>query len=110
MDEKRVQEVFGDESFVTSLLELETTAEVQTALKEKGIDMTEGEVTTLRDEVMKLAEKVQNGEELTLNQLDEAAGGALAIPVTLVVVAAVATIVSGTATLGVLGGLSIRRW
>ncbi len=37
MDENRIKEVFSDEEFVKGLLALEEPAEVQAALKEKGI-------------------------------------------------------------------------
>ena len=40
----KIKEVFSDEAFVKGLFELESAAEVQAALKEKGIEMTEEEI------------------------------------------------------------------
>ncbi len=75
MDESRVKEVFSDEEFVKGLMALEEPAEVQAALKEKGIEMTEDEVVQLRDVIVKLAEQAGENGELSLEQIDEAAGG-----------------------------------
>ena len=82
MNETRMNEVAADEVFVKELLQLETPLEVQEALKGKRIDMTESEIIELRDEIVRLAEKVQNGEELSLDQLDEAAGGVVGVTLT----------------------------
>ena len=93
MNETRMKEVAADEAFIKELLQLETPLEVQTALKGKGIDMTESEIIELRDEIVRLAEKVQNGEELSLDQLDEAAGGVVPIVVSGGLVLATAAII-----------------
>ena len=113
MNEKRIKEVFSDDAFVKGFFALETPLEAQSALKEKGIELTESEIISLRDEIAKLVEKTQSGDELSLELLDEAAGGFAPIPIAHIAVAAIATIVGGTTTLGAIGigiGFLTRRW
>ena len=115
MNENHVKEVFSDQAFVKSLLEMETTTEVQSALKEKNIDVTEDEIITLRDKIIKLAERTQNGEELSPEELDEAAGGVVSAAIIFsfmvagVVSAAGAAIATGA---GLVSGALVgsRRW
>ena len=58
MNVEKMKEVFADEAFVKSLFELDSAAEVQAALKEKGIEMTEDEILGIRD----LLAKMESGE------------------------------------------------
>lgn len=58
MNIERVKEVFADEAFAKSVFELETASEIQAALKEKGIELSEEEITSIQDVLM----KVKNGE------------------------------------------------
>ena len=58
MNMEKMKEVFSDEAFVKSLFELDSAAEVQAALKEKGIEMTEDEILGIRD----LLAKMESGE------------------------------------------------
>ena len=111
MDEKLIKEVFSDEAFVSALLELETPVEVQAALKEKGIDMTESEIVSLRDEIVKQAQKVNDGEELSVDQLDDVAGGMPTLVTGLIAVAVVG-VAAGAGIFGAVGliGLKMRRW
>ena len=118
MNEAYIKEIFSDEAFVKSFLELETPEEVQSALKEKNIDMTEDEIITLRDDIVTLAEKAEAGEELSLEQLDEAAGGAFVTVCTtlLVGIAIVGTIGAAGTGIGAALGFGLgkfmgsRRW
>ena len=66
MNIKEIKEVFSDEAFVKGLFELETAAEVQTALKEKGIELTEEEILGIRD----LLGKVESGE-ISVEQMEQ---------------------------------------
>ena len=90
----KMKEVFADEAFVKGLFELETAAEVQAALKEKGLEMTEEEILGVRDLLIKVgngeisAEKlelwtkqVENGE-LSDEMLEQVAGGAIVTVIT----------------------------
>ena len=75
MNQNHIKEVFSDEVFVGSLMELETPEQVRAALKEKGVDMTENEILSLRDEIIKQAQQGGDGGEMSLESLDEVAGG-----------------------------------
>ena len=110
IDQSHIKEVFSDEVFVKGLLELETPLEVQAALKEKGIEMTESEILALRDEIEKLAERVRNGEELSLDQLDDVAGGA--VPLGLIFLAVTGIGVAVTTGAGTILGVVVgaMRW
>ena len=117
MNQNHIKEVFSDEVFVKSLLELETPAEVQAALKGKGIDMSESEIISLRDEIVKQAQKISEGGELSADQLDDVAGGAFVIAGVLVATTAVAGIIAAvgiSASTGLGIGLGVligsRRW
>ena len=105
MNEAYIKEVFSDEAFVKSFLELETPEEVQAALKEKNIDVTEDEIIALRDNIVKLAQKAEAGEELSPEQLDEAAGG-LFLTFTASIIMAVA-VVGTVATVGAAVGAGV---
>ena len=64
MNIKKIKEVFSDEAFVKGLFELETAAEVQTALKEKGIELTEEEIFAIREMFLKVADGEISAEQL----------------------------------------------
>ena len=66
MNIEKIKEVFADEAFVKGLFELESAAEVQAALKEKGVELTEEEIFAIRD----LLVKVANGE-IAAEQLEQ---------------------------------------
>ena len=124
MNEKHIKEVFSDEAFVSSLLELDTPVEVQAALKAKDIDLTEDEVIAIRDGIIEQVQKLSDGDALSMEQLDEAAGGTPFVvvgTVGFIVTAIVGTgilaggigVIGGGITAGVLGLgslISNRRW
>ena len=64
MNIERLKEVFLDEAFVKSLFELETVAEVQAALREKGVELTEEEILGVRDLLIKVEEGGISAEQL----------------------------------------------
>ena len=72
MNEEKIKEVFSDEKFVKSLMELETPEEVQKALAEKDIDLS-------IDEIKKVAELLQKKAEGELSDanLENVAGGSI---------------------------------
>ena len=114
MNEQNMKEVFADATFVNDLLAMESLGEAQAALKEKGVDMEESDIVLLRDQVEKLAGKMQNGEELTPDQLDEAAGGILGGAAAFMIGAAALAIVGTLSAAISIGGatklISSRRW
>ena len=65
MNTEKIKEVFSDEAFVKNLFALESAAEMQSALKEKGVEMCEEEILAIRE----LLAKVKNGE-ITVEQLE----------------------------------------
>ena len=66
MNIEKMKEVFSDEAFVKGLFELESAAEVQAALKEKGIEFSEEEIISIRDFLL----KVEKGD-ITKEQLEK---------------------------------------
>ena len=84
MNTEKMKAVFADEAFVKSLFELETAAEVQAALQEKGVELSEEEILGIRDLLIKLAEgeisaeQMENGE-LPEELLEQVSGGSLLI-------------------------------
>ncbi len=72
MNEQKMKEVFSDEQFVKSLLELETPEEVQKVLAEKEIDVTEEEIVKAREILIRY-----NNGELSEEELENVAGGGL---------------------------------
>ena len=84
MNMEKMKEVFSDEAFVKSLFELDSAAEVQAALKEKGAELTEEEILAICEffakvksgEIApgKLSKQSENGE-LSEETLEQIAGG-----------------------------------
>ena len=80
MNAENMKAAFADEAFVKSLFELETAAEVQAALKEKGVELTEEEALSIREFFAKVksgeisAEQLESGE-LSEEMLGQVAGG-----------------------------------
>ena len=107
MDKQQIKAVFSDEAFVMEFLALETPEEVQAALKEKDIDMTESEIVDLRDEIIKQAQKAEEDGALSLEQLDEAAGGVAPALIMVTATTLVAVSVVGTAAAAAGIGLAI---
>lgn len=66
MNVEKMNEVFSDEAFVKSLFELETAAEVQAALKEKDIELSDEEILGVRELLL----KVESGE-ISAEQLEQ---------------------------------------
>ena len=98
MDEAKIKEVFSDEAFVNSLMELENVEDVQKALSEKGLDFSSEEIEAIRKRL------AGEDEELGENDLENVAGG-----VAIATVAAVVGIIAGVAGLAEMVGSSIRR-
>ena len=92
MDTNKMKEIFADQAFVKSLVVLETATQVQAELKKKGLDITEHDVVKLRDEINKLFQNRSKAEELSLNELDDVAGGVSASDATKIFVDANKTI------------------
>ena len=91
MNMVKMKKIFSDEKFVKSLFEMETAAEVQAALKEKEIELTEEEILSIRDLLVKMdngelpqeqMEKLQvmtGSGELSEEELENIAGGSVTL-------------------------------
>lgn len=66
MKMEKVKAAFADETFVKSLFELDTVAEVQAALQEKDVELTKEEILGIRE----LLAKVESGE-ISVEQLEQ---------------------------------------
>lgn len=87
LTQEKIQEVFSDEKFVESLLQMEEPEMVQNALNEKGIDLTVDELEQIRE---KLASGTEG--ELSEDDLGQVSGG---IAITMIV-GAIAGVISAT--------------
>ena len=101
-----MKEVLADESFVKSLFKLETTEEVQAAFREKSLELSAEEVLALRDILVKLFEKAGESDgELSVDELDEVAGGVLNTMIPAATAQVIASVVNVTAkSLAVVAG------
>jgi hypothetical protein len=115
MNTENVKAAFADEAFVRSLLELDTVAEVQAALKEKDVELSEEEILGIRDLFLKVAEGEISVEQLESGELPEelleqVAGGSIFL--TLMGVGAVIGMVStvGAAVTEIIHAASGRIW
>ena len=97
MDENRIKKVFSDEAFVKSLLEKENAADVQAALKEKNLEFSLDEINEIRKKIIEMS---SSDSELSLDQLQEVAGGSISAAT----VIGVAGLVIGVGSLIAVGG------
>jgi predicted ribosomally synthesized peptide with nif11-like leader len=70
----KLKEIFADKEFVEKTMAMETAEEVQSAVKEKGVDISIAEIESVKAE---LANHVSNpdSEEVSDEQLENVAGG-----------------------------------
>ncbi len=71
---QKLQEIFQDEEFNKTLFAMETSEEVQAALKERGLELT-------IDEIKAIAEAIKAAQEgeLTEDNLEDVAGGSVKV-------------------------------
>ena len=129
MNMEKVKAAFADETFVKSLFELDTVAEVQAALREKDVELTKEEILGIRE----LLAKVESGEiapeqleqwaaltengELTEEMLEQVAGGVLVISIGALAMVALKVLGVSAGVIAVSTGISYgivdaieRRW
>jgi len=75
MNTNKMKELFSDQAFVKKLTEMETAAQVQAELKKKGLDLSENDVVKIKEEINKHLKSGKKAEELSLEALDDVAGG-----------------------------------
>ena len=66
MNMEKMKAVFADEAFIKQLFELETAVQVQAALKEKGVELTEQEILSVREALVKM-----DNAEISAEQLEQ---------------------------------------
>lgn len=71
MNEELLKELFSDEAFVASILEMETAEEVQKTLSEKGVELSLDEIATIKNTLS------SEESELSEDELENVAGGAI---------------------------------
>lgn len=106
MNEQQIKEIFSDEAFVNSILEMETPQDVQKALSEKGLDLSLEEINTIKNTLI----NNDNEGELSEDDLENVAGG---VAVTTVICGLIigAAAASGTFQLGkAIHNWTRRRW
>ena len=102
MSETRVKEVFSDEAFVEKLFSLESPEEAQALLKEQGLELSVEELNTINEQ---LKAKLEAGGELSLDNLDNVAGGGV-----LATTAAIVGIAAGIVTIAPAIKNFFRSW
>ncbi len=104
-----VRQVFADEAFVKSLFVPETPEEVHIALKGKDIELPVEEIIKIKNMIVK---KMDSGEELSDEELEDVAGGFLDFGLSAVAIISIIGIAGllagGGAVLG--GGLAGGAW
>ena len=120
MNMEKMKAVFADEAFIKQLFELETAAEVQAALKEKGVELTEQEILSVREALVKMdnaeisAEQLEQWSkqadrgELPEEMLEYVAGGVAVATVIGVIIAVVGY--AAAAAGGVAGGIAAYHY
>ena len=122
MNIEKIKEIFADEAFVKGLFELETAAEVQAALKEKGVEISEEEILGIHD----LLGKVESGEisveqmeqwaaqvesgELSDEMLEQVAGGSVLGTIGLALIGAACVAAFAIATDDLIYECTGRHW
>ena len=119
MNLEKMKVVFADEAFMKQLFELETAAQVQAALKARGVELTEEEILGIRDFIIKVergeisaeqlekwAAQGENGE-LSEEALEQVAGGSITIAGLIALVGAKAAITGLVTVVGAAIGAGV---
>ena len=69
MNEQKIKNVFADEEFVVSIMNMETAEEVQAALAEKEIEISVEEIEAIREKL------ISKDGELSEEDLEDVSGG-----------------------------------
>lgn len=72
MNNEKLKELLKDEAFVKELVEQETVEDAQKLLASKGVDISVDQLNEIRKGV---AARLEEGEELSDEQLENVAGG-----------------------------------
>ncbi len=106
MNEELLKSVLSDSDFAQKLLEMESPEEVQSALKNKGIDLTLEDIHAVQN----ILANQENGE-LNEDELENVAGGSLTIMGALGVASIISACCGGAVSLGnKVDTWTRRRW
>ncbi len=72
MDNKKLAELMKDETFVAKIMQAANKEEVKSFFKERGMELTEEDVTNLSKMI---AQAVQKSENLSKEELENISGG-----------------------------------
>ena len=72
MDKEKFSALLKDEAFVKELVEKETVEEAQALLASKGVELSADQLNEIRKGI---AARIEGGEELSDEQLENVAGG-----------------------------------
>lgn len=101
MNEELLKEVLSDADFAKSLIEMDTPEAVQSALKEKGIDLSLEDITAIQNILTN-----QSEGELSEDDLENVAGGSLTIMGAIAIAGIIGAAVGG----GIKLGDSVDKW
>ena len=101
MNEELLKEVLSDSKFAELLIQQETPEDVQVLLKEKGIELTLEDITSVRNILEQQAEG-----ELSEDNLENVSGGSL----TLAAAIGIASIISASSSALVSIGDKVNTW
>ena len=104
MNEEQLKKLFSDDTFVASILEMETAEEVQKSLADKGLELSLDEIAIIKNTL--------NSEETELSEDDlKAISGGVAITSVICGIIIGSAAVSGAFTLGkAVHSWTNRRW
>lgn len=101
MSEQQLQTVFADDIFVETLSNLENVEEVQSALSEKGIELTIDEILEIKSQLTK---NNANFGELDEDDLEAVSGGLSPVLIPII------PIIGGNIAVKVATSISRNRW
>ncbi len=99
MNEQQIKELFSDEAFVSSIMEMENPEDVQKALSAKGLELSLAEIKAIQEALS------SNEGELSEDELEDVAGG---VAFTAIISA---LIIGGAAAGGAFtAGKAVHKW
>lgn len=102
MNEQLIKDIFSDEDFVKSLLEYESAEEVQSALKDKGLELSVDEILALQKNLA-----AQANDELPEDELENVTGGFVISSTVIAIGSVCGALISGGSFVNT---VTRRRW
>lgn len=73
-EKENLLNLFSDEEFLEQLFSLDELADVKKLLREKGVEMTDGQLMEIKDQIVK---QVEGGGEISDASMERVAGGVM---------------------------------